>query len=38
MFAKIKVNGSDAHPLFKYLKKETASLLGGIIKWNFTEL
>lgn len=37
MFAKIKVNGSDAHPLFKYLKKETASLLGGIIKWNFTK-
>lgn len=37
MFAKIKVNGSDAHPIFKYLKKETGSLLGGIIKWNFTK-
>ena len=37
MFEKIKVNGSDAHPLFKYLKKETGSLLGGIIKWNFTK-
>lgn len=37
MFEKIKVNGSDAHPLFKYLKSETGSLLGGIIKWNFTK-
>jgi len=37
MFQKIKVNGSEAHPLFKYLKSETASLLGGIIKWNFTK-
>jgi glutathione peroxidase len=37
MFEKIKVNGSEAHPLFKYLKNETASLLGGIIKWNFTK-
>jgi len=37
MFEKIKVNGSEAHPLFKYLKKETGSLLGGIIKWNFTK-
>lgn len=37
MFEKIKVNGSEAHPLFKYLKNETGSLLGGIIKWNFTK-
>jgi len=37
MFEKIKVNGSDALPLFNYLKKETGSLLGGIIKWNFTK-
>ena len=37
MFEKIKVNGSEAHPLFKYLKKETGFLLGGIIKWNFTK-
>lgn len=37
MFEKIKVNGNEAHPLFKYLKKETGSLLGGIIKWNFTK-
>lgn len=37
MFEKTKVNGSEAHPLFKYLKKETGSLLGGVIKWNFTK-
>ncbi|MGZ8303486.1 MAG: glutathione peroxidase [Telluria sp.] len=38
MFAKIKVNGKDAHPLFRYLEKEAPGLLGtGIIKWNFTK-
>lgn len=38
MFAKIDVNGGDAHPLFKYLKKEKAGFLGsGAIKWNFTK-
>ncbi len=38
MFAKIEVNGGDAHPLFKYLKKEAKGLLGSeLIKWNFTK-
>lgn len=37
MFAKIDVNGSDAHPIFKYLKSELSGLLGGRIKWNFTK-
>ena len=37
MFAKVDVNGPDAHPLFKYLKKELPGLLGGKIKWNFTK-
>ena len=37
MFEKIKVNGNQAHPLFKHLKSETGSLLGGVIKWNFTK-
>ncbi|NDV15434.1 glutathione peroxidase [Muricauda sp. TY007] len=37
MFAKIDVNGSDAHPVFKYLKSELSGLLGGKIKWNFTK-
>jgi len=37
LFKKIKVNGKNTHPLFKYLKKELPGLLGGIIKWNFTK-
>lgn len=37
MFAKIDVNGDDAHPLFQWLKKEEGGLLGGKIKWNFTK-
>ncbi len=38
MFAKIKVNGSAAHPLFKFLKSQRRGLLGtGFIKWNFTK-
>ncbi len=35
MFAKIDVNGSQAHPLFEYLKREKSGLLGSSIKWNF---
>ena len=37
MFAKIDVNGPDAHPLYTYLKHEKSGLLGGRIKWNFTK-
>ncbi|MBL6751563.1 MAG: glutathione peroxidase [Nevskia sp.] len=38
MFAKIKVNGDDAHPLYKYLKNEEKGILGTAgIKWNFTK-
>ena len=38
MFAKIKVNGDDAHPLYKHLKEEAPGLLGTEgIKWNFTK-
>ena len=37
MFAKIDVNGSHAHPLFEYLKREKSGLLGSSIKWNFTK-
>lgn len=37
MFAKIEVNGTDAHPIYKYLKKELSGFLGGKIKWNFTK-
>jgi glutathione peroxidase len=37
MFAKIDVNGSNAHPLFGYLKNAKSGLLGSSIKWNFTK-
>jgi len=38
MFAKIEVNGGNAAPLYKYLKKEKPGLLGlEAIKWNFTK-
>ncbi|HWU20270.1 MAG TPA: glutathione peroxidase [Nocardioides sp.] len=37
MFAKVDVNGSDAHPVYAWLKKEQGGLLGGSIKWNFTK-
>jgi len=37
MFAKIDVNGNNAHPLFNYLKNEKSGLLGPSIKWNFTK-
>ena len=37
MFSKVAVNGRNAHPLFKYLKKEVRGMFGGRIKWNFTK-
>jgi glutathione peroxidase len=38
MFAKIKVNGPDAHPLYQFLKKTRRGFLGSeAIKWNFTK-
>ncbi|SFN46022.1 glutathione peroxidase [Dokdonella immobilis] len=38
MFAKVEVNGSGAHPLYDWLKKEKSGMLGiGAIKWNFTK-
>ena len=38
MMAKIEVNGPKAHPLYAYLKREKAGLLGSqSIKWNFTK-
>jgi glutathione peroxidase len=38
LFAKIDVNGKDAHPLYKWLKEEKGGLLGiDAIKWNFTK-
>ena len=37
MFAKVDVNGDDAHPLFRWLRGQQSSLLGDAIKWNFTK-
>jgi len=38
MFAKIKVNGTEAHPLYRYLKQTLPGVLGlEAIKWNFTK-
>lgn len=38
LFEKIDVNGPDASPLYKFLKKEKPGLLGSEgIKWNFTK-
>ena len=37
MFGKIDVNGSKAHPLYRYLTNAKFGLLGPSIKWNFTK-
>lgn len=38
MMAKVKVNGAEAHPLYKWLTTEAPGLLGTkAIKWNFTK-
>lgn len=38
MFAKIDVNGDNAHPLYQYLKSAKRGFLGTkSIKWNFTK-
>lgn len=37
IFKKVKVNGSEASPIFVYLKKELSEILGGRVKWNFTK-
>jgi glutathione peroxidase len=38
MFSKIDVNGSNAHPLYDYLKNSLPGFLGTkAIKWNFTK-
>lgn len=38
MFAKVDVNGENAHPLYQYLKSELAGIFGTeAVKWNFTK-
>ena len=38
MSEKVDVNGENAHPIFKFLKKQAPGILGSKdIKWNFTK-
>ncbi len=37
VFAKIDVNGDNAHPLYKYLCSQENETVGGKIQWNFTK-
>jgi glutathione peroxidase len=41
IFAKIDVNGAEAHPLYRFLKHEQPGMLGLIgirrVQWNFTK-
>lgn len=38
LFAKLDVNGAEAHPLFKFLTSQAPGVLGSqAIKWNFTK-
>jgi glutathione peroxidase len=38
MMSKVKVNGTDAHPLWQWLTKEAPGILGSkAVKWNFTK-
>ena len=38
MFEKIDVNGTNAHPLYKFLTDTRPGLLGSrSVKWNFTK-
>ncbi len=38
MYAKVEVNGANAHPLYRHLKGEKPGVLGTEgIKWNFTK-
>jgi glutathione peroxidase len=37
MFAKVDVNGKNAHPLFGWLREVSGGVLSDSIKWNFTK-
>ena len=38
LFAKVDVNGRNAHPLYNHLKTQAPGILGSKrIKWNFTK-
>jgi glutathione peroxidase len=37
VFAKVAVNGKDAHPLYRWLRRQKKGLLGGRVSWNFSK-
>lgn len=37
IFQKVKVNGSDTAPVYRFLKASKSTLFGSSIKWNFTK-
>ncbi|KAF3518454.1 hypothetical protein DY000_02062013, partial [Brassica cretica] len=37
VFQKVRVNGQNAAPVYKFLKSKKPSFLGSRIKWNFTK-
>ena len=37
MFEKIDVNGSNTHPIYRYLKNQEKGIFTKDIKWNFTK-
>ncbi|MEM7448834.1 MAG: glutathione peroxidase [Myxococcota bacterium] len=37
MHAKVNVNGRDAHPLYRFLRREQGGIITSAIKWNFTK-
>ncbi|WGL53647.1 glutathione peroxidase [Nocardioides sp. BP30] len=37
MFAKIDVNGAEAHPLYRWLRSQARGVLGTKVRWNFTK-
>ncbi len=37
MFAKVEVNGANAHPLYAWLRSEKEGLRGRDIEWNFAK-
>lgn len=37
MFAKVDVNGANAHPLWQWLQTQKSGVLGRRIKWNFSK-
>ena len=37
MFAKVDVNGFNAHPVWNYMKSQQGELMGNDVKWNFAK-